>query len=79
MSSPVYLHLQSQELVWLSTSSLHMSVTTKWGQFFIQATVSHVVKTIMSTSFIAGFSSVVFNLKSRFCKEKAWEVSPGVQ
>ncbi|GAX82316.1 hypothetical protein CEUSTIGMA_g9745.t1 [Chlamydomonas eustigma] len=38
-----------------------------------KTTVSHVVKTIMSTSFIAGFSSVVFNLKSRFCKEKAWE------
>ena len=32
------------------------------------------VKTVMSTSFIVAFSSVVFNLKSRFCKEKAWEV-----
>ena len=39
-----------------------------------QETVSHMVKTVMSTSFIAAFSSVVFNLKSRFLKEKAWEV-----
>lgn len=42
--------------------------------FTLQDTVSHMVKTIMSTSFIAAFSSVVFNLKSRFLKEKAWEV-----
>ena len=40
----------------------------------LQDTVSHMVKTVMSTSFIVAFSSVVFNLKSRFCKEKAWEV-----
>ncbi len=40
-----------------------------------QATVSHVVKSILSTSFILGFASVVFNLKSRFCKENAWQVS----
>eukprot|EP00195_Chlamydomonas_chlamydogama_P016583 CAMPEP_0202913296 /NCGR_PEP_ID=MMETSP1392-20130828/60112_1 /ASSEMBLY_ACC=CAM_ASM_000868 /TAXON_ID=225041 /ORGANISM="Chlamydomonas chlamydogama, Strain SAG 11-48b" /LENGTH=714 /DNA_ID=CAMNT_0049604509 /DNA_START=272 /DNA_END=2416 /DNA_ORIENTATION=- len=38
-----------------------------------KSTVSHVVKSILSTSFIIGFSSVVFNLKSRFCKENAWQ------
>jgi len=40
----------------------------------MQATVSHVVKSILSTSFIIGFATVVFNLKSRFCKENAWQV-----
>lgn len=44
----------------------------------VQATVSHVVKSILSTSFILGFANVVFNLKSRFCKESAWQVSLGV-
>jgi len=38
-----------------------------------KATVSHVVKSILSTSFIIGFATVVFNLKSRFCKENAWQ------
>ncbi|GFH22538.1 predicted protein, partial [Haematococcus lacustris] len=38
-----------------------------------KATVSHVVKSILSTSFILGFASVVFNLKSRWCKENAWQ------
>jgi len=38
-----------------------------------KATVSHVVKSILSSSFILGFGSVVFNLKSRFCKENAWQ------
>lgn len=38
-----------------------------------KATVQHVVKSILSTSFILGFASVVFNLKSRFCKENAWQ------
>ncbi len=45
--------------------------------FLPQATVHHVVKSILSTSFILGFATVVFNLKSRFCKENAWQVRGG--
>eukprot|EP00798_Chlamydomonas_sp_ICE-L_P011587 gene11587-34289_t len=37
------------------------------------ATVSGVVRTVLSTSFILVFARVVFNLKSRFCKENAWQ------
>ena len=36
--------------------------------------MSHVVKSILSTSFVVGLSSIVFNLKARFCKENAWQV-----
>jgi hypothetical protein len=39
--------------------------------------VSHVVKSVLSTSFIIASASVVFNLKSRFCKENAWQVRTG--
>lgn len=38
----------------------------------VQSTVGAVVRSILSVSFIFGTASVVFNLKSRFCKENAW-------
>lgn len=38
-----------------------------------KATVSHVVRVTMSFSFIVGASVIVHNLKSRFCKENAWQ------
>jgi hypothetical protein len=34
-----------------------------------------VVRAVLSMSFVVGASVVVFNLKSRFCKEQAWNVS----
>lgn len=38
-----------------------------------KATVSYVVKSVLSVSFVAGSSNVLFNIKSRFCKENAWQ------
>ena len=43
-------------------------------RLILQATVTRVVAIVMSTSYILGFSSVIFSLKSRFCKENAWQV-----
>lgn len=40
-----------------------------------KATVTQVVRAVLSMSFVVGASVVVFNLKSRFCKEQAWNVS----
>ena len=40
-----------------------------------KATVTHVVRAVLSMSFVIGAGSVVYNLKSRFCKEQAWQVS----
>lgn len=43
-----------------------------------KATVNQVVRAVLSMSFVMGASVVVYNLKSRFCKEQAWNVSaPG--
>ncbi len=42
-----------------------------------KATVTHVVRVVLSVSFVAGASTVVYNLKSRFCKEQAWQVGHG--
>jgi hypothetical protein len=39
-----------------------------------KATVTHVVRSVLSVSFVVGASVVVYNLKSRFCKEQAWQV-----
>ncbi len=39
-----------------------------------KATVTHVVRAVLSVSFVVGAATVVFNLKSRFCKEQAWQV-----
>jgi hypothetical protein len=39
-----------------------------------KATVTHVVRAVLSVSFVVGASVVVYNLKSRFCKEQAWQV-----
>lgn len=36
--------------------------------------MTRVVNIVMSTSYIVGFSVVLLNLKSRFCKEQAWQV-----
>jgi hypothetical protein len=41
-----------------------------------KATVTHVVRAVLSVSFVVGASVVVYNLKSRFCKEQAWQVRP---
>jgi len=38
-----------------------------------KATVNAVVRAALSMSFILGASTVVFNLKSRFFKEQAWQ------
>ncbi|GFR48179.1 hypothetical protein Agub_g10027 [Astrephomene gubernaculifera] len=38
-----------------------------------RSTVSTVVRSTLSVSFIIGAATVVFNLKSRFCKENAWQ------
>jgi len=38
-----------------------------------KTTVTHVVRSILSSSFVVGASTVVFNLKNRFCKEQAWQ------
>lgn len=38
-----------------------------------KATVSHVIKAVLSISFIGGSGNVLFNVKSRFCKENAWQ------
>lgn len=38
-----------------------------------KSTVAAVSRSILSVSFIFGTASVVFNLKSRFCKEAAWQ------
>ncbi|GLI60318.1 hypothetical protein VaNZ11_002434, partial [Volvox africanus] len=38
-----------------------------------RATVITVVRSTLSVSFIIGAAVVVFNLKSRFCKENAWQ------
>jgi len=38
-----------------------------------KATVNAVVRAALSMSFILGAATVVFNLKSRFCKEQAWQ------
>jgi hypothetical protein len=43
-----------------------------------KATVTHVVRSVLSVSFVVGASVVVYNLKSRFCKEQAWQVSTSV-
>jgi hypothetical protein len=40
-----------------------------------KATVNQVVRAVLSMSFVMGASVVVYNLKSRFCKEQAWNVS----
>lgn len=40
-----------------------------------KATVNQVVRAVLSMSFVTGASVVVYNLKSRFCKEQAWNVS----
>lgn len=37
--------------------------------------MTHVVRAVLSMSFVVGASVVVYNLKSRFCKEQAWNVS----
>ena len=42
-----------------------------------KATVNSVVRAVLSMSFVIGASVVVYNLKSRFCKEQAWNVSGG--
>lgn len=42
-----------------------------------KATVNSVVRAVLSMSFVIGASVVVYNLKSRFCKEQAWNVSVG--
>ena len=39
-----------------------------------KATVTHVVRAVLSMSFVLGAALVVYNLKSRFCKEQAWQV-----
>ncbi|KAF6255019.1 Mechanosensitive ion channel-domain-containing protein [Scenedesmus sp. NREL 46B-D3] len=39
-----------------------------------KATVTHVVRAVLSVSFVIGASVVVYNLKSRFCKEQAWQM-----
>lgn len=39
-----------------------------------KATVTHVVRVVLSMSFVIGAATVVYNLKSRFCKEQAWQV-----
>lgn len=39
-----------------------------------KATVTHVVRAVLSMSFVIGAAVVVYNLKSRFCKEQAWQV-----
>ncbi|WIA23363.1 hypothetical protein OEZ85_000126 [Tetradesmus obliquus] len=39
-----------------------------------KATVTHVVRAVLSVSFVVGASVVVYNLKSRFCKEQAWQM-----
>ncbi|MEW5312234.1 MAG: hypothetical protein WDW38_003881 [Sanguina aurantia] len=36
-------------------------------------TVSHFVKSTMSVSFLMATANVIFNLKSRWCKENAWQ------
>jgi hypothetical protein len=41
-----------------------------------QSTVTAVVRSTLSVSFIVGAAVVVYNLKSRFCKENAWQVRP---
>ncbi|KAI8470017.1 MAG: Mechanosensitive ion channel-domain-containing protein [Monoraphidium minutum] len=38
-----------------------------------KATVNSVVRAVLSMSFVLGAATVVFNLKSRFCKEQAWQ------
>lgn len=38
-----------------------------------KATVTHVVRSVLSMSFVIGAATVVYNLKSRFCKEQAWQ------
>lgn len=38
-----------------------------------QGTVAHVVRVILSISFIVGASTVVYNLKTRFTRENAWQ------
>lgn len=38
-----------------------------------KSTVTHVVRAVLSTSFVLGAGVVVYNLKSRFCKEQAWQ------
>jgi hypothetical protein len=42
-----------------------------------KATVTQVVRAVLSMSFVMGAGSVVYNLKSRFCKEQAWQVRLG--
>ena len=39
-----------------------------------KATVNAVVRAALSMSFILGAATAVFNLKSRFCKEQAWQM-----
>lgn len=43
-----------------------------------KATVTHVVRAVLSMSFVLGAAVVVYNLKSRFCKEQAWQVGDAV-
>jgi MscS family membrane protein len=38
-----------------------------------KATVTHVVRSVLSMSFVIGAATVVYNLKSRFFKEQAWQ------
>lgn len=44
---------------------------------FVCLVCDQVVRAVLSMSFVVGASVVVYNLKSRFCKEQAWNVSCG--
>jgi hypothetical protein len=44
------------------------------GIVAVQATVSHVVHSILSIAFVMATAGVIFNVKARMVKETAWQV-----